>query len=100
VHNESSTGVLNNLKDFGEVLKGKDILYVVDSVSGIGGIEVCMDDWGIDVIFTSSQKALMSPAGLAFISLSDKAWKCVQNSKFPKYYFDLNLAKEFNQINQ
>lgn len=100
VHNESSTGVVNNLEKFGDALKDKDVLYVVDSVSGIGGIDVSMDEWGIDVIFTSSQKALMSPAGLAFISLSDKAWSFVQNSKFPKYYFDLTLAIEYNQLNQ
>lgn len=100
VHNESSTGVYNDLEAFGKLLKGKDAILVVDSVSGVGGLDVKMDEWGIDVIFTSSQKALMSPAGLAFISLSEKAWKYVEKSTFPKYYFDLNLARKFNLQHQ
>lgn len=100
IHNESSTGVTNDLKSFGEALKGKDTLLVTDSVSGAGGIEMKMDEWNIDIVLTGSQKALMVPAGLSFISLSDKAWEAAKNSNHPKFYFDLNKAREFQEINQ
>ena len=99
-HNESSTGVSNDAEGFGKVLKDTDILFVVDSVSGLGGLEIKMDEWSIDAVLTSSQKALMSPPGLSFISLSDKAWERTKTSTFPKYYFDLNLAREFNKKNE
>ena len=99
-HNESTTGVFNDAEAFGKALKNTDKLLVVDSVSGFGGLEIKMDEWGIDVILTSSQKALMSPAGLAFVALSPKAWKATESSKFPKYYFDFKLASEFNKKHQ
>lgn len=99
-HNESSTGVFNDAKGFGQALKNTDTLLVVDSVSGLGGLEIKMDEWGIDVILTSSQKALMSPPGLSFVSLSPKAWENVESSSFPKYYFDFKRASNFNKKHQ
>lgn len=96
VHNESSTGVFNDLEAFGKMLKDTETLLITDSVSGLGGLEMKMDEWNVDVVLTSSQKCLMSPPGLAFISLSDKAWKRVEQSTIPKYYFDLKRAREFN----
>ena len=59
-----------------------------------------MDEWNIDIVLSSSQKALMAPAGLAFISLSDKAWKATESSNLPKFYFDLNKSRKFQEINQ
>ena len=100
VHNESSTGVFNDLEAFGKALKDTETLLITDSVSGLAGLEIKCDEWNIDIALTSSQKALMAPPGLAFITLSDKAWARVEESKFPKYYFDLKLAREFNEINQ
>ncbi len=100
VHNESSTGVYNDIESFGKALKDTNALLVVDSVSGLGGLEIKMDEWNIDVVFTSSQKALMAPPGLAFLAISDKAWAYVEESKFPKYYFDFKLAREHNKKNQ
>lgn len=100
VHNESSTGVTNDLEAFGKALKGKDTLLITDSVSGAAGIEIKMDEWGIDIVLTGSQKALMVPAGLSFISLSDKAWKAVEHSNMPKFYFDLRKMKKFQEVNQ
>lgn len=100
VHNESATGVFNDLEAFGKELKNKDILFVSDSVSGAAGLPVKMDDWGIDVLLSSSQKALMVPAGLSFISLSEKAWSKVESSDIPKYYFDLKKARDFQSKNQ
>lgn len=100
IHNESQTGVTNDLEAFGKALKDTDTLLITDSVSGAGGIEMRMDDWNIDVVLTGSQKSLMVPAGLAFISLSEKAWKATETSNMPKFYFDLNKARDFQKINQ
>ena len=100
VHNESATGVFNDLEAFGKELKDKDILFITDSVSGAGGLPVKMDDWGIDILLSSSQKALMVPAGLSFISLSEKAWSKVESSDIPKFYFDLKKARDFQSKNQ
>ncbi len=100
IHNESSTGVYNDLEAFGKALKDKDILFGTDSVSGAAGLELKMDEWNIDILLSSSQKALMVPAGTSFISLSDKAWKAVETSNIPKFYFDLKKAKKFYEINQ
>lgn len=100
IHNESATGVYNDLKAFGDRLKGTDVLLITDSVSGAAGLPLKMDEWNIDVLFTSSQKALMAPAGLAFIALSEKAWKRVETSDIPKYYFDLKQFKTFQARNQ
>lgn len=100
IHNESSTGVTNDIEAFARALKDTDTLFITDSVSGACGIEIQMDEWGIDVVLSGSQKALMVPAGLSFIALSDKAWKAVEKSNIPKFYFDLNKAKKFQEINQ
>lgn len=100
VHNESATGVSNDIEGFGKALKDSEALFIVDSVSGFGGLDMKMDEWGIDVVFTSSQKALMAPPGLAFMSISDKVWGYYEKSSFPKYYFDFKLASEYNKKNE
>lgn len=100
VHNESSTGVYNDLEAFGDALKDTNALLITDSVSGLGGLEMKMDQWHVDLALTSSQKALMSPAGLAFVALSKKAWNRVEESKFPKHYFDYKEASKFNEKHQ
>lgn len=100
VHNESSSGVMNDLQAFGQMLKSTNAILVVDSVSGAGGLPLAMDDWGVDVLITASQKCLMAPAGLAFIALSDKAWGHYETSRFPKYYFDLKRFRQFNEVHQ
>lgn len=97
IHNESSTGIMNDVKNLGLALKDSDVLLIVDSVSGAGGIELNMDDWNIDVLFTASQKALMSPPGLAFVSLSDKAWAAVDRVNNPKYLFNFKRDREYAQ---
>ena len=100
IHNESATGISNDLEAFGKALGDSDILLITDSVSGAGGLEMRMDEWNIDVVLSSSQKALMVPAGLSFISLNDKAWRAVENSNIPKFYFDLKKARAFQEKNQ
>lgn len=100
IHNESATGVYNDLAAFGEALKDTDTLLITDSVSGAGGLRMKMDEWNVDVLLSSSQKALMVPAGLAFIALNEKAWKATESSNIPKFYFDLNKARDFYAKNQ
>ena len=87
-HNETSTGVANDIQSVGEILKNRDCLYIVDAISSLGGLEVKTDEWGIDIVIAGSQKALMLPPGLAFVSVSEKAWKQIEQSKMPKFYFD------------
>jgi len=92
---ETSTGVLNDVKGIKEVAKKfGDIPVVVDAVSGLGGEEFYMDDWNIDVTVSGSQKGLMLPPGLGFVAVSKKMWNRIENSKLPKFYFDLKKAKE------
>ena len=94
IHNESSTGVVANLAAIGAVLRDTDTLLVVDSVSGVGGIEMRMDDWGADVVVTASQKCLMCPPGVAVVAVSEKAMRVVQAAHgIPRFSFDLRRGK-------
>ncbi|MGI8524966.1 MAG: pyridoxal-phosphate-dependent aminotransferase family protein [Pseudolabrys sp.] len=94
VHNESSTGVVADIAAIGALLANTNTLLIVDSVSGAGGIELRMDEWGIDILVVASQKALMCPPGLAFIAASGKAMRAIEAaSALPRFYFDLRKAK-------
>jgi aspartate aminotransferase-like enzyme len=94
VHNESSTGVVTDIAAIGRLLSATDTLLIVDSVSGLGGIDVRMDDWGIDILVGASQKALMCPPGLALLAVSRKAMRIIDGaSAIPRFYFDLRKAK-------
>lgn len=93
VHNESSTGVVADLAAIGAVVRQTPALLVVDSVSGLGGIEMRQDEWGIDVLLGASQKALMCPPGLGIASVSAKAWEVVNRvDGLPRYYWDFRKA--------
>jgi aspartate aminotransferase-like enzyme len=95
VHNESATGVRGDLEMAGRLLKGRSTLLVSDTVSGLAGMELRQDAWGVDVLVAGSQKALMCPPGLGLVSISDKAWKVVErDSAMPRFYFDLRRARE------
>ena len=94
-HNESSTGVLNDLQGIGAALADSDALYIVDAVSSLGGVDVRTDQWGIDVVCTASQKCLMLPPGLAFISLSERAKQRMAQVSSPRFYFDLRIYMEW-----
>ncbi len=91
---ETSTGVTHDIKALGEVVGNFDAVLVVDAISGLGAIDVQTDAWSVDVCVSGSQKGLMLPPGLAFISVSKKAWAKVGESKCPRYYFDLKAAKK------
>ncbi|NNG65706.1 pyridoxal-phosphate-dependent aminotransferase family protein [Caldanaerobacter subterraneus] len=93
-HNETSTGVTNDIENIAKIANQYNIPVIVDAVSSLGGIPLKMDEWGIDAVITCSQKCLMSPPGLSFIALSDRAWEMTKTSNLPKYYFDLRKARE------
>jgi aspartate aminotransferase-like enzyme len=94
VHNESSTGVAADLARIGAVVRQTPALLVVDSVSGLGGMEMRQDEWGIDVLVSASQKCLMCPPGLGVVSMSEKAWSVVQRADgLPRYYWDFRKAR-------
>lgn len=86
---ETSSGVLNDVKAIGAVVKGYDeCVLIVDSITGIGAVDCKTDEWGLDVVMTGSQKGLMLPPGLAACTVSAKAWRAYERSTLPKFYFD------------
>lgn len=91
---ETSTGVVNNIKAIGEILANTEAVLVVDAISGLGAQELRSDDWKVDVVVAGSQKGLMIPPGLAFVSVSEKAWRLVEQAKLPKFYFDWNTTRK------
>ncbi len=100
--NETSTGVYHDVKAVAAVVRKTDALVVVDAISALVAHDIKADEWGIDVMIGGSQKGVMLPPGLAFVSVSDKAWKMAETAKTPKFYFNFkkereNLAK--NQTN-
>ncbi len=93
VHNESSTGVVADLAGIGAALRNSPALLVVDSVSGLGGVEMRQDEWGLDIVVSASQKALMCPPGLGILSMSAKAWSVAnRDDRLPRFYWDLRKA--------
>ncbi|WP_422487023.1 pyridoxal-phosphate-dependent aminotransferase family protein [Gudongella sp. DL1XJH-153] len=90
-HNETSTGVMNPTKEIGALLKDKypDVLYLVDTVSSMGGVKIESDAWGMDVVITSTQKALGLPAGLAICSVSERAIEAGREVPNRGLYLDL-----------
>ena len=100
-HNETSTGVTNDLQAISEVVKGEfDMLLLVDGISSVCSIPVSTDAWGCDVVATASQKGWMLPPGLAFISFSERAWQAHAEAKMPRYYFDMAMYKRYYEIGQ
>ena len=98
--NETSTGVLNDVKSIASVVQSHGALVIVDAVSGLLTADLRVDEWGLDVVAAGSQKAFMVPPGLSFVSMSEKAWKAYESSKLPKFYFDLGAAKKFAQTGE
>lgn len=91
---ETSTGALHDIEAIAGITKHTPILLVVDAVSALGADDLQMDNWGVDVVVSCSQKGLMTPPGLAFTALNDRAWEAVQRSDLPKYYLDFRKAHE------
>ncbi len=94
VHNETSTGVSNPIEKVGKILKDFDALYVVDTVSSLGGDDVQVDNFGIDMCVTGSQKCLAAPPGMAAITLNDNAWNVINKTESKTYYLDMKKYKK------
>ncbi len=92
-HSETSTTALHPVERIAELTRDTDVLLIVDGITSVGVFETRMDEVGIDVLVTGSQKAIMLPPGLALIALSDKAWAASARSTLPRYYFDLAKAR-------
>jgi len=94
VHNESSTGMVTDLSSIGAILRNRPTLLVVDSVSGLAGLEMRQDAWNVDILVSASQKCLMCPPGLALASVSAKAWEIVnREDRLPRFYWDFRKAR-------
>lgn len=92
---ETSTGAATDIKSIAALVhRHSEAAVVVDGITAVGAMELRMDEWGIDVVVTGSQKGLMIPPGLAFVAMSDRAWGMAKKSTLPKYYFDLNHARK------
>jgi len=85
---ESSTGIAHPIRELAELTRHSDTCLVVDAVSALGAMPLPMDEWGIDVLLTASQKALMLPPGLAFSAASPKAWSRIEHADLPRFAFD------------
>jgi len=96
VHSETSTATVCDLESIGKAIRASgDTLLIVDGITSIGAVPFRMDDWGVDVAITGSQKALMLPPGLAFVALSDRAWDAVDKNKSTRdFYLDLKKYRK------
>ena len=98
---ETSTGVMHPIKEIADIVKKRDAtILVVDAISALGVSDLPMDQWGLDVLISGSQKAFMLPPGLAFVALSPKAWGFVDKSTLPKFYFNFKKEAASTQKNQ
>jgi aspartate aminotransferase-like enzyme len=94
-HNETSTGVTNDLEAISSVVKKFDKLLLVDAISSLGSINLPVDDWHCDVVVTASQKGWMVPPALAMVSVSPEAWQAHAQAKMPRFYWDFTKAKKY-----
>jgi aspartate aminotransferase-like enzyme len=91
---ETATGVRNDVQSFGALVAPTPAVLLVDGISGLGVVECRTDDWRVDICVTGSQKALMLPPGMAFVSVSDKAWRKIEQNPTHGFYFDLRRYRE------
>lgn len=99
-HNETSTGVTNDLAAISAVVKEFDKLLLVDAISSLGSIDLPVDDWHCDVTVTASQKGWMVPPGLAMVSVSPEAWQAYEKAKMPRFAWDFAKAKSYLERGQ
>jgi alanine-glyoxylate transaminase/serine-glyoxylate transaminase/serine-pyruvate transaminase len=97
IHAETSTGVKNPVPEIGALLKNSETIFLVDAVTSLGGIEIAMDAWGIDALYSGTQKCLSCPPGLAPLSFSEKAVAALENrqTKVPNWYLDLSMIMKY-----
>jgi aspartate aminotransferase-like enzyme len=102
-HNETSTGVLNDLGALANMLhsaEGSRPLWLVDAVSSLGAVDLPMDEWGCDMVISASQKAWMAPPGLSFVGVSQRAWEFASQARCPRFYWDLTAARRYAELGQ
>ncbi len=92
-HNETSTGVTNDLGAISQIVKGAGKLLLVDAISSLSSIDLPVDKWGCDVAVTGSQKGWMVPPGMAMVSVSPEAWNAFAQARMPRFYWDFGKAK-------
>ena len=97
-HNETSTGVTNDLASISSVVKEFDKLLLVDAISSLGSINLPIDDWHCDVTVTGSQKGWMAPPGLAMVSVSQDGWQAHAKARMPRFYWDFTRAKRYSKM--
>ena len=99
VHAETSTGVRNPVEEISNIVKDTESIFLVDTVTSLGGMEVKVDEWGIDALYSGTQKCLSVPPGLAPVSFSEKALSKIKNrkTKVPNWYLDMSLVGEYWQ---
>jgi aspartate aminotransferase-like enzyme len=98
VANETSTGVRNQVKELAEMAHERDLPIFVDAISGMGGYSIPVDEWGLDIVCTSSNKALETPPGLAILSVSERAWNVIEAKKDKGkrgWYYNLHTWKKY-----
>src|SRR5208337_3620881 len=91
---ETSTGARHDVEAVAKLVKGTNTLLIVDGITGLGTTHFDVDGWGIDVLIGGSQKAVMIPPGLAYLSVNEKAWSAMETAKNPRYYFDLRKERK------
>ncbi len=94
VHNETSTGARNPISEIGKIVSQTESLFTVDAISSLGGDDIRTDEWGIDFCISGSQKCLMLPPGLGFLTVSEKAWPYIKKKQGGRFYFNLLKYKE------
>ena len=99
-HNETSTGVTNDLGAISQAVKESGKLLLVDAISSLGSINLPVDDWHCDVVVTGSQKGWMVPPGLAMVSISPEAWQAHSKARMPRFYWDFTQAKNYLEKGQ
>jgi aspartate aminotransferase-like enzyme len=96
-HNETSTGITNDVKAVADVVKPTGALFMVDAVSSLGCVDLQTDNWGVDVVCTGSQKALMLPPGMGLMSVSPAAWEMHKSAQLPRFYWDWTNAMNYQR---
>jgi aspartate aminotransferase-like enzyme len=91
---ETSTGAAHDIRAMGQAIAKTDAIFVVDAITGLGTMPIDIEGWGLDVVVGGSQKAFMIPPGIAFLSVSPKAWRFAETANLPHYYFDLKKEKK------
>ena len=92
-HSDTSSGVQNDVASTLAVTRSRGVLGMVDCISALGGAPFSFDDWGADVVVTASQKCLMASPGLAFVALSDRAWRAYESARLPRNYWDFDAVR-------